>query len=191
MTGRLISVLGPRSRLGRRLTVAAIGLLALGAVASALTPARGPERRAGQRTTGSARIVHTPVSRRHDPAVSAGELARARETADPFLAGYLSFLYGRATARSVDAVTTGLRLQLVRVRAVVVPPAIPAEDATRRVIRLLERAGRIAMRGTSEVVASVRLAPASEHGCVVTSAIGNFVRGRRRRRWLVVSLPAE
>jgi hypothetical protein len=69
--------------------------------------------------------------------------------------------------------------------------AIPVEDATRRVIRLLERTGRIAIGGTLDAVASVRFAPASEHRNLVTSLIGNFLVGRRGRRWLVVSLPGD
>jgi hypothetical protein len=69
--------------------------------------------------------------------------------------------------------------------------AIPAEDATRRVIRLLEQAGKIGMGATTDAVASVPIAPAGEHGYVVTSAIGNFLLGRRGPRWLVVSLPGD
>ncbi len=68
--------------------------------------------------------------------------------------------------------------------------AIPAQDATRRVIRLLERAGRHSIRATADV-GSVRIAPAGAHGYVVTSTIGNFLVGRRGKQWLVVSLPGD
>jgi hypothetical protein len=69
--------------------------------------------------------------------------------------------------------------------------AIPAQDATRRVIRLLEQAGKIDRGASTDAVASVRVASAGEHGRVVTSAIGNFLIGRRGQRWLVVSLPGD
>jgi hypothetical protein len=69
--------------------------------------------------------------------------------------------------------------------------AIPAQDATRRVIRLLERVGRHSSRATADVTGSVRVAPAGGHGYVVTSTIGNFLVGRRGQRWLVISLPGD
>jgi len=121
MIGRLLSMLGRRSRLPRWLTVTAGGLLALSVVASAVTSAPGPKHRTGPQSTSSRHSVQTPASQRHPPSVSAGELARARETAARFLSGYLPFLYGRGSARSVDAVALGLRLQLMRARAEVTP----------------------------------------------------------------------
>jgi hypothetical protein len=121
MIGRLLSMLGRRSRVSRWLTVTAVGLLAVGVVASALTPAPGPEDRTGRRSASTTDSVQTSSSTRHPPSVSAGGLARARETAARFLSGYLSFLYGRGSARSVNAVTPGLRLQLLRARAEVTP----------------------------------------------------------------------
>jgi hypothetical protein len=69
--------------------------------------------------------------------------------------------------------------------------AIPPQDATRRVIRLLEQAGRHSIRATADVTGSVRVAPAGAHGYVVTSTIGNFLVGRRGRQWLVISLPGD
>jgi hypothetical protein len=53
--------------------------------------------------------------------VSAAQLARAREVAWAFLAGYLPFAYGRAPADSVGAVTPALRRQLKRERVQVTP----------------------------------------------------------------------
>jgi hypothetical protein len=67
--------------------------------------------------------------------------------------------------------------------------AIPAQDATRRVIRLLEQAGRHSIRATADVTGSVRVAPAGAHRYVVTSTIGNFLLGRRGQQWLVISPP--
>jgi hypothetical protein len=69
-------------------------------------------------------------------------------------------------------------------------PRFPARK--RRVaIRLLEQAGRNDIGATADAVASVRIASAGERGCVVTSAIGNFLIGRPGWRWLVVSLPGD
>ena len=69
--------------------------------------------------------------------------------------------------------------------------ALSAQDATRRVIRLLERAGRHSIGATADVTGSVRVAPAGARGYVVTSTIGNFLVGRRGQRWLVISLPGD
>jgi hypothetical protein len=123
MSGRLLSVFDRRSRLARRLTVAAVGLLALGVVATVLTPAPGLKHRTGPHTPRWVLPAQTPVSRRHAPFVSAGEFAHARNVAARFLSGYLPFLYGRGSARSVDAAARGLRRQLMRSRA----EATPAE----------------------------------------------------------------
>lgn len=69
--------------------------------------------------------------------------------------------------------------------------AIPAEDATQRVTRLLEEAGRRAGNLPSGAASTVRLAPTGSHDYVVTSHVGNFLIGRRGSRWLVVSLPGD
>lgn len=69
--------------------------------------------------------------------------------------------------------------------------AIPAQDATQRVIRLLEQAGRLSARATADVTRSVRVAPAGAHRYVVTSTIGNFLVGQRGHLWLVISLPGD
>lgn len=45
----------------------------------------------------------------------------AKRAALRFLAGYLPFLYGRGSARSIDAVTPGLRRQLGPMRGLVTP----------------------------------------------------------------------
>jgi hypothetical protein len=68
--------------------------------------------------------------------------------------------------------------------------AIPAQDATRRVIRLLEQAGRHSIKATTDA-GPVLVAPAGAHRYVVTSTIGNFLVGRRGQQWLVISLPGD
>ena len=51
--------------------------------------------------------------------------------------------------------------------------------------------GRLSTVDVANGVASVRLAPAPHGTYVVTSAIGNFLVGTRRSRWLVISLPGD
>jgi hypothetical protein len=69
--------------------------------------------------------------------------------------------------------------------------AIPAEDATHRVIRLLARQPRGNRPISSDAVDSVRIAPAAQATYIVTSTIGNFLVGKRGSRWIVVSLPGD
>jgi hypothetical protein len=68
--------------------------------------------------------------------------------------------------------------------------AIPIEDATRRVIRLLEQQPRSKLLVTSGAMNSVRIAPGLR-AYLVTSAIGNFLVGRRGTHYLIVSLPGD
>jgi len=69
--------------------------------------------------------------------------------------------------------------------------AVPAQDATPRVIRLLERQVRATGAGPRARAGPVRIEPAGAHVYVVTSRVGNFLVGRRGGRWLVVSLPGD
>jgi hypothetical protein len=69
--------------------------------------------------------------------------------------------------------------------------ALPTEDATPRVIRLLDRQGRSTGANLGADAGTVRIAPASGRSYVVTSPVGNFLVGRRGGRWLVVSLPGD
>ena len=55
------------------------------------------------------------------PPVSGSDLRLASRVARRFLVSYLKFAYGRARATSVEAVTPGLRSQLMRDRAQVTP----------------------------------------------------------------------
>lgn len=113
--------------------VAAFGLVALSIVGAALAPAPHLSHRAGSPLAGSTRAAQTPAAPRHAPPVSPRELARAREGAARFLSGYLPFLYGRGSARAVDALTPGLRAQLTRDR----PEVTPAERRRRpRIVSL-------------------------------------------------------
>jgi hypothetical protein len=121
MIARLWLMLGRRLGLARRLTVAALGVLALGAVASALTPARWPTRSARPPAARSPRFVQAPTGPAHPARLSAGALGGARRAAVRFLAGYLPFLYGRGSARSIDAVASALRRQLMGEGARVTP----------------------------------------------------------------------
>jgi hypothetical protein len=69
--------------------------------------------------------------------------------------------------------------------------ALPTEDATPRVIRLLDRQGRSTGANLGADAGTVRIAPASTRSYMVTSPVGNFLVGRRGGRWLVVSLPGD
>jgi hypothetical protein len=62
-----------------------------------------------------------PVPRSVRPPVSATGLRRASGVAGRFLVAYLQFAYGRVSARSVGAITGGLRSQLLRERAELTP----------------------------------------------------------------------
>jgi hypothetical protein len=69
--------------------------------------------------------------------------------------------------------------------------AIPRGDATVRVIRLLEQAGRLPGQFSPRWVGSLRIATVGIDRYVVTSVVGNFLVGRIRSHWLVVSLPGD
>jgi len=68
---------------------------------------------------------------------------------------------------------------------------IPAEDATERVIRLLEQQRRYIRVSAVDAVNSIRIVAAAPDRYVITSAVGNFLVGTRGSRWLVVSLPGD
>jgi hypothetical protein len=125
MTGRLVAALGRSSRTTLRLTLAALALVGLLAVASALAPSPHAAHRpvpppAGPGRTPPTRTARTP-SARGSRRISPGRLLAARRVAARFLAGYLPYLYGRGSARSIDGVTPGLRLELARTPATVTP----------------------------------------------------------------------
>ena len=68
---------------------------------------------------------------------------------------------------------------------------IPSHNTTERVIHLLESTGRHDPGATRNVTRSVRVAASGEHRYVATSALGNFLIGRRGSHWLVISLPGD
>jgi hypothetical protein len=68
---------------------------------------------------------------------------------------------------------------------------MPGRDMTLRVLGLLEDRVRLSTVDVANAVASVRIAPTSYGTYVVTSTIGNFLVGRQRLRWLVISLPGD
>ncbi len=120
MIGWLVAALGRRSPTTRRLMLAALALVVLLLVASALAPSPHPAHRSVPRPAGPARTRRTPTAP-GSPAISRGGLGAAGRVAARFLAGYLPFLYGRASARSFEAVTPGLRRQLSDMRGLVTP----------------------------------------------------------------------
>jgi hypothetical protein len=120
MIGWLVAALGRRSRTTRGLTLAALGLVVLLVVASALAPARHSDHRRVVLPAVPTRTRRPPTARAARR-ISPGGLEAARRAAARFLAGYLPFLYGRGSARSIDAVTPGLRAQLTGVRSLVTP----------------------------------------------------------------------
>ena len=120
MTGRLVAALVRRSRATRRLTLAALALVGLLVVASAVAPSPHPMHRPVAPPAGPRRTQRTPTARAARP-ISPGGLVAARRVAGRFLAGYLPFLYGRGPARSIRAVTPGVRRLLIRVRGLVTP----------------------------------------------------------------------
>jgi hypothetical protein len=70
-------------------------------------------------------------------------------------------------------------------------PVIPRTDGTRRVIWLLTQEGRHSQVSATDAEGSIRFVSAGTNRYVVTSALGNFLLGRRGSRGLVVSLPGD
>jgi hypothetical protein len=120
MIGRMVAALGRSSRTRRRVTLAAVGLVVLLVVASALAPSPHPADRPVPPPAGPARTRRAPTAH-GSRSISPGGLVAARRVAARFLAGYLPFLYGRGTARSIVGVTPDLRRRLIRVRGLVTP----------------------------------------------------------------------
>jgi hypothetical protein len=119
MIGRLHAQLKRLSPRARVVVIVATGVVALNVVASALTPASHEHHRSPAGTAPS-RVASTGGTQHPSP-VSPADLAGARETAERFLAGYLRFAYGRASARSVRALTPSVRRQLIREHAQLTP----------------------------------------------------------------------
>jgi hypothetical protein len=68
---------------------------------------------------------------------------------------------------------------------------LPSHDATQRVIRLLEHAGRHGLGATRDLRRLIRVAASGARQYVVISVAGNFLIGRRGSRWMAVSVPGD
>jgi len=174
MIGWLVAALGRRSRTTRRLTLAALGLVVLLVVASALGPARHPAHRPVAPPAVPTRTHRTPTVGGSRPS-SSGGLVAAKRVAARFLAGYLPFLYGRGSARSIEAVTPGLRRQLSRMRGLVTPVERQRHP---RLVSLTAVA-----RSPAAILATALVAD----GGVTTYALRIMLRGGRGG-WLVSSV---
>jgi hypothetical protein len=125
MAAWLIAAIERLPQGARRVVVAATALLLLaGAIASLTLEAShgGGTRRPTPTVRAPSRRPSAPVvPRRISSPVSTAGLRSAGDTASRFLLSYLKFAYGRTRATSVEAVTPGLRSQLMRDRAQVTP----------------------------------------------------------------------
>jgi hypothetical protein len=125
MTAWLIAALERLPPRVRRMVVAVVALVLIGAAITALTIAPSPG--TGARSSRPApraparQTARHPSPQRLAPPVPGPELRRARDAAERFLGSYLSFAYGRARAPSVTPVTPAVRNQLTREHAQITP----------------------------------------------------------------------
>jgi hypothetical protein len=125
MTAWLIAPLERLPPRVRRIVVAVVALVLIGAAITALRIAPSPG--TGARSSRPApraparQTARHPSPQRLAPPVPGPELRRARDAAERFLGSYLSFAYGRARAPSVTPVTPALGNQLTRERAQITP----------------------------------------------------------------------
>jgi hypothetical protein len=108
-------------RLSPRARAIALVVLLFGAAVLALAPTRRAGHRAQRPSTRATTNGTTRRARQYESPVSAAQVARARHAARTFLAGYLPFAYGRASAGALRALTPQLRRQLKRERVQVTP----------------------------------------------------------------------
>jgi hypothetical protein len=119
---RRLSVRCRISPSGRLVAVAATGVAVLVVAAVALAPRPDQTRTARRSPRTASHGARTELSvQRPAGASSRRQLARAREVARRFLAGYLRFAYGQAPASSVRAAAPSLRRQLSGQHALIVP----------------------------------------------------------------------
>ena len=125
MAAWLVAAIERLPQRARRGVVAATVLLLLAGAISSLTLQGGRGREAGRSAVTvrapARRLAAQPMPPRLRPPVSGSNLGLASRVARRFLLSYLKFAYGRVRATSVEAVTRGLRSQLVRDRAQVTP----------------------------------------------------------------------
>jgi len=176
MTSWLVSLLQRLRPRARRVTVGVLALLVLGAAAAIVIltlPSEVAPR--SERPAARLRSSSTPANagRKRLPApVTAAQLVQARGVGERFLAGYLPFIYGRARAASVSAVTSGLRGELLRDRAQVTPVEARRHP---RVISL-----QVIGKAAGVVLATAMV----EDGGVTTYAL-RFTLERRAAGWVV------
>src|SRR5947209_2845833 len=180
MTGLLLAALERLPARARRVSVAVGALLTLGAAIAALTltaprEGDGHPRRSAASPRPSAAATQTS-SRRLPPPVAATDLFGARQVAERFLAGYLPFAYGRASAATVAGVTPALRRQLLRE-----PARVPPAERRRR-----PRVVSLQLVGTTPgfVVATAII----DDGGLTTYRL-RFALQRESGGWAVSSLP--
>ena len=100
------------------------------------------------------------------------QLARARRVARTFLAGYLPFAYGRASAGSVWAVTPALRRELWRERVQVTP------------VQRRRRPRVITLTALGQAAGVVVITALIDDGGIASYAVRLTIR-RTNRAWLV------
>jgi hypothetical protein len=125
MTAWLIAALERLPPRVRRIVVAVVALVLIGAAITALTIAPSPgtgarSSRPASRAPARQTARHPPPQRLAPP-VPGPELRRAHDAAERFLGTFLAFAYGRARAPSVTPVTPALRNQLTREHAQITP----------------------------------------------------------------------
>lgn len=125
MAAWLIAAIERLPQRARGVVVAATALLLLAGAIASVTLQAGRGREAGRSGVSvrapSRRPATQPMPPRLRPPVSGSNLRLASRVARRFLRSYLTFAYGRSPATSVEAVTPGLRSQLMRDRAQVTP----------------------------------------------------------------------
>jgi hypothetical protein len=180
MAAWLIAAIERLPQRARGVVVAATALLLLAGAIAALTLQAGRGREPGRSAVTvpapARRPAARPVPPRLRPPVSGSDLRLAGRVARRFLLSYLEFAYGRARGTSVEAVTSGLRSQLMRERAQVTP----AERGRHpRVVSL-------AMVGTTPgfVVATATI---EDHGIAAYRL--RFALQEQGGRWFVSSVP--
>jgi hypothetical protein len=105
-----------------RSTIVAAALLVVLSVAAALSTPSSQQRHPTDRPpTAPDRTTSPGHVQPHRADLAGADLARARQAAVRFLASYLRFVYGRASAASVAAVSAALRDQLARGGVAVTP----------------------------------------------------------------------
>jgi hypothetical protein len=164
-----------RLSLWMQCVIVAVALLVAVSVAASLLRSSSRQQPASRRATEPARTAPPAQVPSYIAAVAHADLARARRAAGRFLASYLRFAYGRASARSVAAVSRAVRDQLMRGAA----SATPAER--RRHPRV------VLVQVTAPQVGVARATGLVEDGGV-TSYIVRVTLRRERSGWVVSAI---